>query len=93
MPTYVFRNTETEEEWEQLMKIAEMEEFLEKNPHIKQVPGFSGIGDAIRMGKQKPDEGFRDILREMKHKVDDRGIASSHTDWHKRRQRSDINTF
>jgi hypothetical protein len=93
MPTYIFHNTETDEQWEQIMKIAEMESFMEANPHVKQVPCFGGIGDSVRLGKKKPDEGFRDILRQIKNSNDNRGMASSHTNWHKERTRSTINDF
>ena len=35
MPTYRFFNTKTNKEWEELMAISEMEEFIKKK-HIKQ---------------------------------------------------------
>lgn len=36
MPYYDFLNTETGEQWSDLMSISSKEKFLEENPHIKQ---------------------------------------------------------
>jgi hypothetical protein len=83
MPTYLFRNKETGEEWEESMGISAAETYLAENPHIERlVNGVPGIASGAMHGnKSKPDEGFRDILREMKKKSE-RGIS-----------RSTINTF
>ena len=52
MPSYSFRNTETGEEWEELLSISEREKFLEQNPHIQQLPSkvsiVGGYGDRIK---------------------------------------------
>lgn len=34
MPIYKFRNEHTQEEWEELMSISEMERKLEEHPHV-----------------------------------------------------------
>jgi Tfp pilus assembly ATPase PilU len=63
MPTYIFRNTETDEISEVWMKMSEREPYLEANPHLVQmfsVPAVS-YNDA-----KKPDDSFRDILRDIK---------------------------
>ncbi len=66
MPTYRFLNTETNEEWDEFMFNSEREKLLEENPTIKQIPiSFAGIGDPHRQGRAKPDDGFRDILRNI----------------------------
>ena len=36
MPVYTFINTKTKKEHTEMMTIAEMETYLEQNPHIKQ---------------------------------------------------------
>lgn len=78
MPTYNFRNKTTGEEFEKFMFLSELKPYLESNPDIEQtINTFSGIGDPIRMGMQKPDSGFRDVLKEIK----------------KRNRRSTINTW
>lgn len=64
MPTYTFKNKETEEEFEKFMKNSEREEFLKNNPDIEQTYRYApsvGYDDS-----HKPDDGFRDILRKVK---------------------------
>ena len=52
MPSYSFKNTETGEEWEDIISISEREKFLEQNPHIQQLPSkvsiVGGYGDRIK---------------------------------------------
>lgn len=82
MPTYLFLNKETGEEWEAFMSISEGDEFLIKNPHIeKLVNGFPASVTSAMGGKTKPDAGFRDLLKDIKKK-NSRGL-----------RRSTINTF
>lgn len=38
MPTYIFKNTETEEIFEQQMRISELDQFKENNPKLVQMP-------------------------------------------------------
>ena len=61
MPSYSFRNTETGEEWEELLSISEREKFLEQNSHIEQLPSMvsidGGHGDRI-----KNDGGWKDNM-------------------------------
>lgn len=82
MPTYRFFNKTTSEEWEEFMGISEAEEYLKANPNIERLVNGSPmiIGSAMG-GKTKPDEGFRDLLKDMKKKHS-KGIT-----------RSTINTF
>ena len=68
MPTYTFLNKETDEEFDILMSIAERDQYVQDNPHLTQVLRKApSIGDPIRLGKRKPDDGFRDVLRNVKH--------------------------
>ena len=77
MPTYLFKNINTDEEQELFMSITERDKYLEGNPDITQlVHGAPSIGDSIRLGLRKPDDGFRDRLREIK-KHHSRGITKS----------------
>jgi hypothetical protein len=67
MPTYRFLNNETGEEYEEFMKISELDVYLETNPHITQlINGAPMIHSGRGMGK--PDQAFRDLLQEMKKK-------------------------
>ena len=82
MPSYTFLNTESGEMFTTIMSIAEREEYLKANPHIQQqLISAPALGDSIRLGLKKPDNGFRDRLKEIK-KHHSRGIT-----------RSTINTF
>ena len=38
MPTYIFKNTETEEIFEQQMRISELDQFKKNNPQLVQMP-------------------------------------------------------
>lgn len=67
MPTYNFIDKNTGEVIEQMMKIAEREEFLKDNPNYE--PIFlkaPSLGDPVRLGFRKPDQGFREVLQKAK---------------------------
>jgi len=81
MPTYQFLNNETQETFEDMLSIKELDIFLKKNPHITQTLSAPAIGDSIRLGLKKPDSAFRDRLKEIK-KTHSKGFT-----------RSTINTF
>ena len=68
MPTYTFEDTNTGQREERVMRIAELDQFKADNPHLKQlIVGAPSIGDAHRLGLKKPDDGFRDVLKNVKH--------------------------
>jgi hypothetical protein len=64
MPTYNFIDTETDEEFEVVMKIAEREEFLKENPQVQPIISapalISGSGSY-----QKVPEGFKEVLAKV----------------------------
>jgi hypothetical protein len=64
MPTYDFRNKETGEVTEHIMRIAEKEQFLIDNPQLEQTittaPAFAG--DHITI---KKDTGFKEVLQRI----------------------------
>ena len=68
MPTYEFRNKETGEVTEHIMRIAEREQFLLDNPHLQQTitsaPAFAG--DHITI---KKDTGFKEVLQRIHEKT------------------------
>jgi hypothetical protein len=67
MPIYSMRNNETLEEFEVTLKYSELGEYLKENPHIQQIfTKFPGMGDPVRLGVRKPDDGFRDVLKKAK---------------------------
>lgn len=67
MPTYSFRNKETSEEFDLVLKMSERETFLQENPHLEQIhTSAPRCIEAARLGRMKPDQGFRDVLKSMK---------------------------
>ena len=78
MPTYNFRNRETGEETEAFMSISALEKYKNDHPELELIIGTSAIVSGANM---KPDQSFRDVLKEIKSK-------HTHT-W----TRSNINTF
>ena len=68
MPTYEFRDTNTGETFEKMLKISEREAFLKDNPHLKQIiSSGQTVIESARLGRMKPDQGFRDLLSSMKN--------------------------
>jgi len=68
MPSYSFENTETNEQFDLILSMSERETYLKDNPHVKQIfKRFPGVVDPVRLGRKKPDDGFRDVLRNVKH--------------------------
>jgi len=66
MPTYTFEIIETGEQYDEVMKIAEKDDYLKNNPKIKPVmtaPHF--VGDHI---VKKMDGGFKETLEKIAEK-------------------------
>jgi hypothetical protein len=60
MPVYQYKNTETQEEWEEFWSYDSHKQFLAENPHLQQVFSINivgGTGDRV-----KTDAGFNDML-------------------------------
>ena len=75
MGIFRFRNTRTGREMERTMTIREAEEYIKAHPHIDWLAGAPMIHSG--RGLSKPENGFRDVLRDIK----------------RRNRRSKINTF
>jgi len=66
MPTYTFRNKETGEQFEQFMKISELDEYRKQNPHLESIiTGAPMMMDPMRAGVRKIDNGFKDVLQQI----------------------------
>ena len=77
MPTYNFRNLETGEETEIMMKMSELDDFKENNPHLQQyITKPPSIGDPHRMGIVKTPDSFNSLLKHIK-KGNSKGITKS----------------
>ena len=68
MPTYTFFNKRTKKEFDEMMSISEMEEYVKKNKHIKQV--LKGINIVASVGSRtgKTDSGWKDHLNRIAEK-------------------------
>jgi hypothetical protein len=66
MPIYTFENTKTKKVYDDMMTIAEKEEFLAKNKHIKQLLTTINISSGVvGMGNMKNDGGWNDNLQRI----------------------------
>ncbi len=65
MPTYTYRNINTGEVFDKMMKIADKEQFLLDNPDLESIIGAPAMGDSVRLGIRKPDNGFREVLSKI----------------------------
>ncbi|NDB83828.1 MAG: hypothetical protein EB127_14055 [Alphaproteobacteria bacterium] len=81
MPTYSFRNKQTGEEFDEIMSISKLDQYKTDNPDLEQLLGTPPIGDPIRLGMKKPDDTFRDILKQIKKNSDGKRIRSTINTW------------
>lgn len=66
MPTYVFRNKETDEQFEKTMKIAEFDSFRAENPQLETVIQAVAFGDPTKLSSsRKFDSGFKEVLQKI----------------------------
>jgi hypothetical protein len=65
MPIYVFIDTETEEEFEDILTFYEKEDLLKKNPHIKQLPTSFGIVTGLGSVYSKTDNTWKEVLSKI----------------------------
>ena len=70
MPTYTFKNKETGEITEVVMKIAELDLYREANPHLETVIGAPMFGDPTKLSaSRKYDSGFKEVLQRIHEKT------------------------
>jgi len=77
MPTYSFKNKNTGEEFDEIMSINKLDQYKLDNPHLEQLLGTPPIGDPVRLGMKKPDDTFRDILKQIKKNNDSKRVRST----------------
>lgn len=85
MPTYKFRNLNTGEVTEHVMRIAELDEFKQNNPQLERyfdVDGLAGLGDGTRMnvpGAGRPDKAFEQgVIQRIKESVPGNTLGKTH---------------
>lgn len=70
MPTYTFKNKETGELIDVVMKIAELDPYREANPHLETVIGAPMFGDPTKLSaSRKYDSGFKEVLQRIHEKT------------------------
>ena len=78
MPRYHFHNKKTKQEWVDFMMIAEMEEMLEKNPHIRQVLKPINIVSGVEGISFKSDDGWKDVKQKIAEAHPNSNFAKHH---------------
>jgi putative FmdB family regulatory protein len=73
MPTYDYKCSNCNTQWEQQLKVAERKEPIEKpcphckkTGHIELVICAAGVGDSVRLGVTRPPMEFREVLKQIK---------------------------
>ena len=81
MPTYLFKDTATDEVFEKVMKIAELDDYLAANPtHQRHYDGRApAMGDSVRLGLRKVDNGFKEVLQKIHERAPGSQIKSNST--------------
>ena len=63
MPIYSFRNKDTGEVFEKLMKFSDKVAYLSENNSVEELVGAPALQfDPARLGRLKPDDTFREVL-------------------------------
>ena len=65
MPTYTFRNKDSEEIFDKIMSWDSREVYLKENPNLEVIIGAPAMGDVVRLGIRKPDQGFNEVLSKI----------------------------
>jgi hypothetical protein len=66
MPTYTIRNKKTGKTHDEFMSISEMVAYEKAHPEVEIMAGAPGIHSGIGLGVRKNDQGFKDVLRQIK---------------------------
>ena len=79
MPIYTFYNKKTKKQYDDMMTIAEMEEYLKKNKHITQVLTGLNIVASVGSRTMKTDSGWKDTLSKIAEAHPQSDLAKQHT--------------
>ena len=77
MPTYSFRDNETGETFEKVLRISEREQFLKDNPNLKQVLLSAPEINANAIGGNPHRKAFKEVLNKIHQRT--AGSAMNHT--------------
>ena len=76
MPIYTFENKKTNEIYNETMTISEMEKYLKKNKHIKQIISCVNIVGGVSGISYKQDNGFKAVLSKVAEAHPQSALAS-----------------
>ena len=65
MPNYDFHNSKTDEVETHFIKMSELDQFKEDNPHLKQRLSAPRYGDSVRLGVSKTPESWNQLLKNV----------------------------
>ncbi|MCK9369144.1 hypothetical protein M0R04_04250 [Candidatus Dojkabacteria bacterium] len=65
MPTYIFYNTETNEEFEDVISYSDKVSLLKKNPHIRAVPAAFSMVATVGGIDSKTDDTWKEVLSKV----------------------------
>lgn len=69
MPYYTIKDKDTGSIQDVNLKYEELKSLLKENPNLEQIfLKFPNLGDSVRLGIKKPDNSFRDLLKNVKSK-------------------------
>ena len=77
MPTYSFYNNRTGEQFDEMMKYSEREEYLKNNPHIQPVVTAAALVSGVSTSNKIPS-GFNDVLQKVAEKHPTSTVAQRH---------------
>ena len=70
MPTYEFRNKDTGEIFEKIMKISQKDQYLPDNPNVGSwITVAPSMGDSVRLGFGKHDSGWKETLAKISERT------------------------
>ena len=75
MPLYSFENTKSGKEWSEMMTIADKEEYLKKNTHIKQSITRMNIVAGVSGMSYRQDQGWKENLSRIAEAHPRSGLA------------------
>lgn len=78
MPIYSFRDTQTDEVFDIMMSISDLDEYKKQHPHHERyIDGAPNIVSGVSV-TGKLDDGFKDVLSKISDAHPDSPLASQH---------------
>ncbi len=66
MPVYTFRNINTQDQFDKVLKYEDKNNYLKENPELEQIfTKVPPIGDSVRLGLRSTDDGFKEVLSKI----------------------------